>query len=218
MRLHHALDCTPNLPRLPDNRASGSGEISESMQDGAWGWWWEKQTALAQHGFSTAGPVTILGTCQGRHWFEKGRRTEAQRTLALRRRLSKHCRAGAGRFGTARGWAREEPPWRAVSKFLSSGKSAHSRGLPAAFTGLFRFSFASEPTPPYLHPLTYCDRPKYAFSRVLVTVSFTARGLPLARQTSRREGRDLGIKGESQGARDLLRIAWITLSLATVFR
>ena len=28
-------------------------------------------------------------------------------------------------------------------------------------------------------------------------------------QTSRREGRDLGIKGESQGARDLLRIAWI---------
>ena len=73
MRLHHALDCTPNLPRLPDNRASGSGKISESMQDGAWGWWWEKQTALAQHGERTAGPVTILGFCQERHWFEKGK-------------------------------------------------------------------------------------------------------------------------------------------------
>ena len=145
MRLHHALDCTPNLPRLPGNRASGSGKISESMQDGAWGWWWEKQTASAQNGFSTAGPGTILGTCQGRHWFEKGRRTEAQRTLALRRRLSKHCRAGAGRFGTARGWPRKGPPWRAVSKFLSSGKSAHSRGLPAAFTGLFLLGLSQHP-------------------------------------------------------------------------
>ena len=51
-----------------------------------------------EHGWTSHCPWP----CQERHWFEKGRRTEDQRTLALRRHLSRHCRAGAERFGTAR--------------------------------------------------------------------------------------------------------------------
>ena len=91
MRLHHALDCTPNLPRLPDNRASGSGEISESMQDGAWGWWWEKQTALAQHGVCTAGPVLILGLAKNGTGV---RERQAHRSPAK----FQVARAGTGKF------------------------------------------------------------------------------------------------------------------------
>ena len=91
MRLHHALDCTPNLPRLPGNRASGSGKISESMQDGAWGWWWEKQTALAQHGVCTAGPVLILGLAKNGTGV---RERQAHRSPAK----FQVARAGTGKF------------------------------------------------------------------------------------------------------------------------
>ena len=146
MRLHHALDCTPNLPRLPDNRASGSGEISESMQDGAWGWWWEKQTALAQHGSrGTAGPVTILGLAKKGTGSRKAGAPKLGETLALPRRLSRHCRAGARRFGTAR----VELPGEhhhALSPSFSLVANQRTRAvLPAALVGLSLLGLSQHP-------------------------------------------------------------------------
>ena len=95
MRLHHALDCTPNLPRLPDNRASGSGKISESMQDGAWGWWWEKQTALAQRRYGTAGPVTVLGLAKKGTGSRKAVAPKLGELWHYAGSLARLCRAGA---------------------------------------------------------------------------------------------------------------------------
>ena len=145
MRLHHALDCTPNLPRLPGNRASGSGKISESMQDGAWGWWWEKQTALAQNGVCTAGPVLILGLAKN---------GTGVRVRQAHRSFTKFqvARAGAGefvrtveRFGnSARVVIGRTPPC-ALPKFLTWCKSAHSRDFTCDPYGAFSLSLSQHP-------------------------------------------------------------------------
>ena len=74
--------------------------------------------------------------CQERHWFKKGRLTEARRTLALLRPPDKHCQAGAGRFKTARAELKMSRPG-VLSPSFSLGDNQRTRAiLPAAFTRL----------------------------------------------------------------------------------